>query len=93
MEFQEVSLAGKEDTYVLLNWTDMTQVRQKNLNKIIKSFELNKNGRYDKQKAKIPNIFFVTTTTSLDIYIASLLILFLVSYLTLISSAYKLARF
>lgn len=42
MEFHEVSLAEKEDSYVLLNWTDMTQVRQKNLNKIIKSFELNK---------------------------------------------------
>lgn len=48
MGFQEVSLAGKEDGYVLLNWTDMTQVRQKNRNKIIKSFELNKKkGRYD----------------------------------------------
>lgn len=49
MEFHEVSLAEKEDSYVLLNWTDMTQVRQKNLNKIIKSFELNKKkSRYDK---------------------------------------------
>lgn len=90
MEFHEVSLAEKEDSYVLLNWTDMTQVRQKNLNKIIKSFELNKK-KADMTNRKLR--CFVTTTTSLDIYISSLLILFLVSYLTLISSAYKLARF